>query len=75
VRICHCADCGAAIHSPFTGDGPKRYARRFGTVRQSSALRPLAQYWCRSALDWLADLPSMRRLKCSSAQMTARPCD
>ena len=34
---------------------------RVGTVRQRAELRPRTQHWCRSALDWVMDLHSVRQ--------------
>jgi hypothetical protein len=57
-----CGDCGTPIYATSVGDGPKRYGLRIGAIRQRAQLRPATQYWCRSAVAWLPDLPSMRRI-------------
>ena len=58
-----CGDCGAPIYATSAGDGPKKYGLRVGTIRQRAELRPARQYWCRSALDWMMDLPSIQRIE------------
>ncbi|MET1028593.1 MAG: GFA family protein [Dongiaceae bacterium] len=62
-----CGDCGTAIYSANPGDGvaevPKRYTLRIGTLRQRATLRPASQIWYRSAVAWLTDLPSLRRVE------------
>jgi hypothetical protein len=68
-----CAECGTAIYSIAAEDGsshdtpthddPKRYTLRVGSLRQGAALRPSAQYWCGSAVTWLADLPSIQQIQ------------
>jgi len=67
-----CGDCGTAIYSTdaeeaagedAAGDGPKRYTLRVGNIRQKAALRPSSQIWYRSAMAWLADLPSIRQVE------------
>ncbi len=51
-----CPECASPLYSTSIGDGPKMLNLRVGTVRQRAELRPKAQYWCRSAQAWVADL-------------------
>ena len=50
-----CPECGSPIYSAAVRDTPA-YFIRVGTIRQRAGLRPKAQTWCRSALDWVMDL-------------------
>ncbi len=51
-----CPECASPLYSTSIGDGPKMLNLRLGTARQRAELRPKAQYWCRSAQAWVADL-------------------
>lgn len=62
-----CPDCGTPIYSSTVGDGPKVHSLRVGTIRQRSQLVPVVQYWGRSALPWLDELGSVRRLETQPA--------
>ena len=55
-----CPECGTPIYSAAVTDPPV-FNIRVGTVRQRAELRPKAQGWSRSALDWVMDLPSIRQ--------------
>ncbi len=57
-----CPECGSPIYAMSIGDGPKKLGIRVGTIRQRAELRPTTQYWCGSALDWVEDLGSLRRI-------------
>ena len=57
-----CAECGTPIYATATGDGPKVYGIRAGTVAQRDALVPTAQVWSGSALSWIDDLASVKRI-------------
>ena len=54
-----CPECGAHIYAAPAEEGPATYGLRVGTIRQRGALRPRAQYWCRSKLDWVDELGSL----------------
>lgn len=41
---------------------PERFNLRVGTIRQRRELRPKTQLWCRSALDWVMDLGSVKQV-------------
>ena len=58
-----CPNCGSPIYATSVGEGPKIFGIRVGTVRQRDQLRPKAQYWYRSAHDWVTDLASMRQIE------------
>jgi hypothetical protein len=44
----------------YIKNGPKVYGIRVGTARQRDELVPKTQYWHRSALHWLPELPGTR---------------
>ena len=58
-----CPDCGTRIHAKTVGEGSSFFGLRVGTVRQRRDLVPKAQFWCRSAQDWIADLSSIPRFE------------
>jgi hypothetical protein len=55
-----CAECGTAIYATSATE-PQVFNIRVGTARQRTELRPKTQGWCRSALDWVMDLHSLRQ--------------
>jgi hypothetical protein len=55
-----CPECGTPIYSTAV-DEPQVFNIRVGTVRQRGELRPKTQGWCRSALDWVNDLQSLKQ--------------
>jgi hypothetical protein len=55
-----CRECGTPIYSAAVSE-PQVFMIRVGTVRQRAELRPKTQHWCRSALDWVMDLHSVRQ--------------
>jgi hypothetical protein len=57
-----CPECGTPIYSTSVGERPKIFNVRVGTIRQRAELRPTAQYWFRSAQDWITDLASIRQI-------------
>lgn len=57
-----CAACGTHIYATSVGDGPKVYGIRVGTIRQRRELRPGAQYWTRSAQDWVMNLDAIEKV-------------
>ena len=58
-----CADCGTHLYASSVDDEDedKILGLRVGTARQRGELPPGKQYWCRSALDRLADLDATER--------------
>jgi hypothetical protein len=54
-----CPDCGTSIYSAAVED-PQVFNIRLGTARQRTELRPKSQGWHRSALNWVADLQSIK---------------
>jgi hypothetical protein len=58
-----CPDCGTHIYATSIGDGTASLGLRVGTARQRGELPPSAQYWCRSALDWVKDLNSVKEIR------------
>ena len=57
-----CPECGSRIYASAAVPAPERYNLRVGTIRQRRELRPRTQIWCRSALDWVMDLSSVKQL-------------
>ena len=57
-----CPKCGSPIYSTSTGDGPKVYSLRAGTIRQRNELVPQFQFWTRSEQSWISEMPSVSRL-------------
>ena len=57
-----CPECGTSIYSTAERDA-QVFMIRVGTVRQRNELRPRTQIWCRSALDWVMDLRSIRQVE------------
>ncbi len=57
-----CPECGSPIYATSIGDGPKKLGIRVGTIRQRAELRPAMQHWCDSALDWVEDVGSLRKV-------------
>ncbi len=58
-----CPNCRSPIYATSAGEGPRIFGIRVGTVRQRDQLRPKAQYWYRSAHDWVTDLGSMSQIE------------
>ena len=58
-----CPNCGTQIYSTATGDGPKIYNIRTGTIRQRKKLVPTVQMWTRSEQHWIDDLPSVPKVE------------
>jgi hypothetical protein len=56
-----CAQCGTRLYAAAEKDSPV-FNVRVGTARQRAQLPPKLQLWCRSALPWVHDLGSVRRL-------------
>lgn len=57
-----CPECGSRIYASAAVAEPERYNLRVGTIRQRRELRPQVQIWCRSALDWVMDLGSVKQV-------------
>lgn len=58
-----CPECGSPIYSTSPGEGPKLLGIRAGTIRQRDTLKPVKQYWSRSAQDWLGELDSIPKIE------------
>ena len=56
-----CPECGTPIYSSAPTD-PQVFGLRVGSVRQRAQLRPKRQIWCRSALDWVAEIGSLAKI-------------
>ena len=57
-----CPECASPLYSFSVGDGPKTLNLRLGTARQRDQLRPMFQYWCRSAQPWAMELAAVNQL-------------
>jgi hypothetical protein len=57
-----CPECGSRVYASAAVAEPERYNLRLGTIRQRHELRPQVQIWCRSALDWVMDLGSVKQV-------------
>lgn len=55
-----CPECGSRLYASAVTD-PKTLNIRVGTVRQRRELAPRAQLWCRSALEWVTNLGSVKQ--------------
>lgn len=58
-----CPDCGTQIYATSVEEGDRILGLRVGTARQSAALAPRKQYWCRSSLDWVGNLEGIERVE------------
>ncbi len=56
-----CPECASPLYGTSIGVGPKVFNLRLGTARQRAELKPRAQYWCRSAQDWVTVHEPSRR--------------
>lgn len=54
-----CPECGSAIYATSSGDGPKVYGLRVGTISEREQLAPSRQVWTRSRLSWIKDLHAL----------------
>jgi len=50
-----CADCGTSLYS-CAAENPTAVVVRLGCVTQRAQLKPVVQYWHRSAMPWLEEL-------------------
>jgi hypothetical protein len=57
-----CPECGSRIYASAAVSAPDRFNLRVGTIRQRRELPPHRQVWCRSALDWVMDLGSVKQV-------------
>ena len=56
-----CPECGSPIYAASEASEPKVYSLRLGTCAQRAERKPVAQIWCRSAVPWLGELPTIPR--------------
>ncbi len=66
-----CGDCGTPIYA-CTPSNPQRYGLRIGAIKQRAELRPVLQFWCRSALPWAMDLSAVKKHGRQPSFLTAR---
>ena len=55
-----CPECGTRLYACAVS-APKVLNIRVGSMRQRRELVPHSQLWCRSALDWVTNLGSVKR--------------
>jgi hypothetical protein len=55
-----CGRCGSPLYTYEVGD-ERRYGLRVGCIAERRELVPRRQIWCRSALDWAANLEALPR--------------
>ncbi|HXV25117.1 MAG TPA: GFA family protein [Alphaproteobacteria bacterium] len=56
-----CPECASPLYSTSRGTEPRVLNLRLGTAKQRAELPPKAQYWCRSAQDWVTVEKSSKR--------------
>lgn len=56
-----CGNCGSGLYATGTGEGPKMYNIRAGTVRQRDQLVPKFEVWRQSALSWIPELSNTKK--------------
>ncbi len=54
-----CPNCGAPLFTTGEGADAAVWGIRWGSIDQRAALSPKRQFWCRSAVDWLAGIQSL----------------
>jgi len=57
-----CPECGSPIYATSATD-PQVYGIRVGTAKQRAQLVPKRAVWCRSAVGWLGELGSVRKIE------------
>ncbi|MGI9316055.1 MAG: GFA family protein [bacterium] len=57
-----CENCGSGIYASSTDDEPRIHNIRMGTVRQRAEFPPMFQVWCQSALSWLPEIDTPKKL-------------
>lgn len=54
-----CPECGSPVFTTGEGDDASLTGIRWGSINQRAALKPRGQYWCRSSVDWIADIAKL----------------
>ncbi len=54
-----CPECGSPIYATSTGEGPRVYGLRVGTIEQRKELAPQRHVWAQSALSWIQDMHTL----------------
>ena len=52
-----CGDCGTPLYATSAAGEDRRFGLRVGALRQRAELVPDRQFWHRSRLPWLPELP------------------
>jgi hypothetical protein len=52
-----CPECGTSIYATSVGGESRTFGIRVGTLTQRAHLVPKRQFWCRSQLPWMPELP------------------
>jgi len=55
-ELAFCPECGTRIYAKPADEKSSFFGLRAGTITQRGELKPKAQLWTRSALDWVTDL-------------------
>ncbi len=60
-----CAECGSQIYAstPYDGSSNRLIGLRLGTCNQRYELTPGRQIWTRSALPWIDNIGSLRKIE------------
>jgi hypothetical protein len=61
--IMFCPECGTQIYATSVDGDERILGLRIGTAHQRAELPPKKQYWCRSALDWVANLDAIEQVE------------
>jgi hypothetical protein len=65
-QLAFCRECGTHVYGTTPGNGASTststFSVRVGVLAERSALLPVAQVWCRSAVPWLGELATIRRI-------------
>lgn len=67
-----CPECGTPLYA-CAPENPQSVSIRLGCVEQRAQLKPSGQIWTRSAMSWLAELPSVPSSPEQQALQTGRP--
>ncbi len=62
-QLAFCGRCGTHVYGASSGEGPRTYSVRVGTLAQRAEIAPAVQVWTRSAVDWLDRLPDVHRVE------------
>ncbi len=58
-----CPECGTSIYSAAADGKSGFFGLRVGTISQRDRLIPKAQYWCRSAQNWIGHIGELPKFE------------